>query len=595
MTSPDDDLRRALADQARLEALRHTGLGAAADEAFDRFAEIVRQALRVPVALVSLVSDDRQVFPGACGLGHPWQEERQTPLSHSFCQHVVATREPLVVVDARADDRVRDSLAIDDLDVVGYAGMPLTDADGRVLGSLCAIDHQPRQWTGAELSLLADLAAACSDTLRARIARFAAELVAGRTRLLLHASAALADADSVDKVVDAVRELVTGTLDPVYVGVSLLGEGEQVALPSKRLLPPAQAERWARYPAGTRTPSALAARTGRPVLLPDLAAVAATAPDALSTFEELGWQSAASVPLRGPTGPAGALTFVWKQPYVLDPGEQAILTALSGFVVQALTRANVLADRRTAAAVMQKALLSPLPHHPKLRMAARYAPAHREDHVGGDWYDALTLDGDRVVLVMGDVTGHSVTAAAAMSQYRSMLRTLVIDRHEPPSAVLRRLEHTRRSVGLENLATVLLAYLEPDDAGGYQMTWANAGHPAPVMLRPDGRVVSLGAHDPLIGAVRRISRRNQTQHLPPGTVVMLHTDGLVESRTATIDAGLARVQRLLSEHATDDIELLADRLLRQAGAASRDDDVALLLVATPHAFTVGASSQVLGS
>ncbi|MEU8821149.1 SpoIIE family protein phosphatase [Actinoplanes sp. NPDC048796] len=581
----DDDLRRTLAGQARLAALRHTGLGAAADEAFDRFAEIVRRTLHVPVALVSLVSDDRQVFPGACGLGQPWARERQTPLSHSFCQHVVATREPLVVVDARADPLVRDSLAVDDLGVVGYAGMPLTDADGQVLGSLCAIDHEPRHWTEAELSLLADLAATCSDALRARIARYAAETVAGRTRLLLHASAALADADSVDKVVDAVRELVTGTLDPAYVGVSLLAEGEQVALASKRLLPSVQADRWALYPDGTRTPSALAARTGRPVLLPNLAAVAATAPDALSTFEELGWQSAASVPLPGATGPAGALTFVWRQPNILDSGEQAVLTALAGFVVQALTRADVLADRRAAAAVMQKALLSPLPHHPTLRVAARYAPAHHEDHVGGDWYDALALEGNRLVLVMGDVTGHSVTAAAAMSQYRSMLRTLVIDRHEPPSAVLRRLEHTRRVAGLENLATVLLAYLEPDPAGGHQLTWANAGHPAPVVLL-DGRAVSLGEHDPLIGAVRRVSRRNQTCHLPPGAIVMLYTDGLVESRTATIDDGIARVHRLLAGHTTTDIDALADLVLHHAEATAPDDDVALLLVATPRDPTV---------
>ncbi|MEV4343192.1 GAF domain-containing SpoIIE family protein phosphatase [Actinoplanes sp. NPDC049596] len=578
----DRFLREALSEDGRLEALRRTGLGAAADEAFDRFAEIVRRSLGVPVALVSLVTDDRQVFPGACGLGHPWQDDRQTPLSHSFCQHVVATREPLIVVDARADERVRGNLAIDDLGVVGYAGMPLTDEDGHVLGSLCAIDSAPRNWTKAELSLLADLAAACSDSLRARIAKFRAERQESRVRLLLHASAALADADTVDKVVDAVRDLVTGTLDPAYVGVSLLSADERMALPSKRLLPPTVADRWALYPAGTSTPSALAARTGRPVLLADLAAVAAVTPAAVSTFEEMGWESAASVPLLGPSGPAGALTFVWKQPNVLEPGEQAVLAALAGFVVQALTRARVLEDRRTAAAVMQKALLSPLPRHDHLRMAARYVPAHHEDDVGGDWYDALSLD-DRLVLVMGDVSGHSIGAAAAMSQYRSMLRTLVIDRHEPPSAVLRRLEHTGRSAGITELATVLLAYLDPAPAGGYLLTWANAGHPAPVVRLPDGRVVTLEGHDPLLGAVRRASRRNHTHLLPPGAILLLHTDGLVESRSAGYDEGLAQVRHLLAGHPGGDVGPLADELMRHAEAQAREDDVALLLIASPPA------------
>src|SRR3982751_5837929 len=136
-----------IAEGQRLAALLRTGLDAVADPMFDRFAAMVRTVLGVPVALVSLVGPDRQFFPGACGLGDPWAQDRQTPLSHSFCQHVVATAEPLIVVDARTDPRVRGNLAIDDLGVIGYAGMPLTDATGQVLGSLCAIDHEPRTWT----------------------------------------------------------------------------------------------------------------------------------------------------------------------------------------------------------------------------------------------------------------------------------------------------------------------------------------------------------------------------------------------------------------------------------------------------------------
>ncbi len=584
-----------LREPRRLAALARTGLDAASDETFDRFAAMVQIILNVPVALVSLVGADRQIFPGACGLGEPWQQERQTPLSHSFCQHVVATAEPLIVVDARTDDRVRGNLAIDDLEVVGYAGMPLTDADGTVLGSLCAIDHSPRHWTGTELRLLADLAAACSDSLRLRISAHHAQLdrqrlwrqeqqtraAYDRDKILLRAAVAFAGADSVEAVVDTVRDLVSGTLDPAYVGLSTLDGPDRVVLASARLLPQRVADRWAHYPGDATTPSALAARTGMPVLVKDLAAVAATTPDALATFAELGWQSAASVPLLGPGGALGALTFVWQEPHDLDATEQTVLATLAGYIVQALGRIAILDDRRTAAATMQKALLTPLPEHDHLRLAARYVPAHHEDHVGGDWYDAIDLGQGRLALVIGDVTGHSITAAAAMSQYRSMLRSLLVDRHEPPSALVRRLEHISHALGQTTLTTLLLAYLDEAPGGGHVLTWVNAGHPAPTVLLPGGEVTTLGGHDLLVGASRRVSRRNQTHHLPPGAVLLLHTDGLVETRSATVDEGLAEIHDLLVRHQGGNPEELADLLLEHADGTAREDDIALLVIATP--------------
>ncbi|MFE9896608.1 GAF domain-containing protein [Streptomyces sp. NPDC005529] len=130
---------------------------------------LVATLVDVPVALVSLLERDRQVFPGMVGLQVPWGAARQTPLSYSLCRHVVSAGEPLVLTDARLDARGRDSLATSDLGVVGYAGMPLLDSDGLPLGSLCASDTRPRQWTDAELSVLEDLAAACSAELQLRI------------------------------------------------------------------------------------------------------------------------------------------------------------------------------------------------------------------------------------------------------------------------------------------------------------------------------------------------------------------------------------------------------------------------------------------
>jgi GAF domain-containing protein len=158
-----------LSDPARRAALVRTGLlNGPIDAALDRLTGVVARVLDAPVALVSLVDADKQVFAGCVGLPEPWATDRQTPLSHSFCQHAVTTREPLIVHDARNDPRVSDNLAIRDLDVIAYAGIPLIDREGQALGSLCVIDHRPRRWTDAEVELLTDLATTVVDELESR-------------------------------------------------------------------------------------------------------------------------------------------------------------------------------------------------------------------------------------------------------------------------------------------------------------------------------------------------------------------------------------------------------------------------------------------
>lgn len=134
--------------------------------AFDHYARLVQRLLGVPTSLVTIVEEHRQVFPGAAGLAEPYQSERQTPLSHSFCQHVVRDAAPMVVADARKVERLADNPAIPDLDVIAYAGWPLVDRDGRVVGSVCAIDSGPREWSNEDVAILEELAEACSAELQ---------------------------------------------------------------------------------------------------------------------------------------------------------------------------------------------------------------------------------------------------------------------------------------------------------------------------------------------------------------------------------------------------------------------------------------------
>ena len=154
-----EDPSEAVRDPGRLAALRRTGLlDTPADEAFDQLTRLACKLLNVPIGLVSLVDKDRQFFKSCIGLPEPLGSRRETPLSHSFCQHVVTTRERMVIEDAREVPWLRDSLAIPDLGAVAYVGIPLRTADGHILGAVCIIDRTPRQWQGAEIQLLDHLA-----------------------------------------------------------------------------------------------------------------------------------------------------------------------------------------------------------------------------------------------------------------------------------------------------------------------------------------------------------------------------------------------------------------------------------------------------
>jgi PAS domain S-box-containing protein len=175
LTAPENaaaaEVQNRILDSVRLATLRRTSLlDSPAEAAYDRLTRLAVRLLHVPVALVSLVDADRQFFKSCVGLPAPWADARQTPLSHSFCQHVVMSGEPLLIEDSRTDPRVIGNLAITDLGVIAYAGIPLMTADGQSLGSFCAIDHEPRVWTAAEVETLKDLAASAITEIELRLA-----------------------------------------------------------------------------------------------------------------------------------------------------------------------------------------------------------------------------------------------------------------------------------------------------------------------------------------------------------------------------------------------------------------------------------------
>jgi len=161
-------------------------LDGAQNAVLDRLTRLVTRVLGVPVSLVSLVDDRGQHFPGLTGLGGWAGERRGTPLTHSFCQHVVGRDAMLVVEDATVDPLVMDNLAFHELGVVAYLGVPLRTSSGDTLGALCAIDTKPLHWTDEQIATLEDLAVAAMAEIELRATTLA--LIAAHEKLRTQAT-----------------------------------------------------------------------------------------------------------------------------------------------------------------------------------------------------------------------------------------------------------------------------------------------------------------------------------------------------------------------------------------------------------------------
>lgn len=155
-------------DLPRLSEAAQSLLDTPPEVVFDRITQLATEFLGVPVSLLSVLDHDRQFFKSGVGLPEPYASLRETPLTHSFCQHVVNQGQALVVDNAPEHPLVQDNLAVTDLGVIAYAGHPVIDATGRPIAALCAIDGQPREWTPKDLEVLEVLAAQVSAEIAAR-------------------------------------------------------------------------------------------------------------------------------------------------------------------------------------------------------------------------------------------------------------------------------------------------------------------------------------------------------------------------------------------------------------------------------------------
>jgi phosphoserine phosphatase RsbU/P len=249
----------------------------------------------------------------------------------------------------------------------------------------------------------------------------------------------------------------------------------------------------------------------------------------------------------------------------------------------ALDNARLYGRQLRVAETLQHSLLTPPPQPDDLQIAVRYRPAAAYQQVGGDWYDAFIQPDGATLLVIGDVVGHDVDAAAAMGQIRSILRGIAYDRPETPAQVLTRVDAVLTGLRIDTLATALVARLEqPADLaarGLRRLRWSSAGHLPPLLLCPDGSLRPLDTRpERLLGAEFPRPRTDHEALLRPGDTVLLYTDGLVEHGRTGIDEGITRLSGQLAELVDVPLEKLCDQLLDRIVPGRADDDIAVLAV-----------------
>lgn len=471
--------------------------------------------------------------------------------------------------------------------------VPLTTR-GRTLGTVLLLSTATGLGFGPDdvdvAEDLARLAALAVDNARLvaaeRAARETAEAARARVALLAEATSLLTETLQPITALERLAALmVPGLAD--WCRVDLLDETVGVRRAAMAHVDPAAeaavlaVEEGVPVDPSSDAPMAQVLRTGSPLLLDeatdDVLVASARTLDQLAVYRSLGLRSLLVVPLQARGEVLGTLTLgsAGSERH-FDEDDLALARDLGRRAGLAVDNARLYQREHRTAAVLQQALLpKQLATVPGLALAARYLPATTGAEVGGDWYDVLPLADGRVGLVIGDVVGHDIEAASVMGTLRHVLRAYAWPGGGPAS-VIRRVDELARGPESDALATLVYALYDP---ARHQLAWSSAGHPPPLLVRPDGRAeYLLGANSTLVGVGPDVDRTERTATLDVGTTLVLYTDGLVETRVDSLTNGLDRLAALAQRQASASPDDLVDLLLTDVEAAEqRKDDIAILV------------------
>ncbi len=561
-----------------------TGLvNSAMEELFDRLTSLAGRVLDAPWAFVTLVDDERSFWKSCFGINATDDADRSNPVEESFCQYVIATGEPLLIDDAREDPRTNTNPSIAKLGVVAWAGYPLSSASGEVLGTFCVADDKPRHWTGDDSITLSTLAAAATSEIQLRTALRVANSVAielsaqvangkelqRRSERFIDLAHALSQASTAAEVSHIVSTAGRDVLQSQFLNVHLLDESRRATTVDHALpIDSSIAESYAVIPLDLVTPAATVISSRLPVEAPTFADYERQWPSVAPDAYRVGLRSAAAWPLILPSGDViGALSVGWASEIEFSPLLRIAGEALTQMCVVALKRERLSDARNSFLMALHKALIPPLPEVVGLDIAARYLPARDDVGLGGDWYDVVQVSPTLTAVIVGDVCGHGIEAAAIMSQLRGSINTLVRVHPDELAEVFNQAEllYPRKP---DFIATISIHLV---DTATNTLTYISAGHPPSVLVTADGSasaiehgrrpVFGYGRHDTNVGRMA----------FGAGDVLVAFTDGLVEHRHATLDQGIQNIATITGSVCSAPVETIAATIDESIGNERRDD------------------------
>jgi serine/threonine-protein kinase RsbW len=483
---------------------------------------------------------------------------------------VAAGFSDLVIVPVAADDEHLGALVL---------ALGATATDGDLISLAEPGGH--RSLSEADADLLSTLGRQAGQALeRARLHEETSRQ-AERSAFLLDAARLLARATGVTETVERLAEMVVPRLADMCLLDLVVEHGMDRVVarhgdPDRQHLVDelrAWAPPYRDLPAPARTAMAAGQTRWFPAVADEWLAEVARDPAELTAVQALELASVISVPLVAEGRALGVMTLTAdrrRAPFTSADVELAEQLALQVSLMMAKAQRFEL-EARTSHTLQATLLPPPPPQVPGVSVAVRYLAATSGVEIGGDFYDVATLPDEHVAIAVGDVVGHDITAAATMGQLRSVYRALLVEA-PAPTAVIDRLQASWPLLGLQRMATALFATL--DLATGL-LRIASAGHPPPLVIT-DGRAEFLPVvPSRMLGAPPAVAVE-WSGVLPPGATLVLFTDGLVESRTSDIDAGLARLRASAGRAAATGPDELCDRLLADLAGTHRADDIALL-------------------
>ena len=520
-----------------------------------------------------------------------------TPESAVGAIEVARTGEPLLLVEptdatlAQLAPTEEHLQVLRELKIRSLMSVPLY-ARGRVIGVLTfATSESNRVYEERDLALAQELARRAALALDN--ARLYEETEAARRRLafLARASQSLVGTIEYEATLRTVGLLAVGEMADwcvIYL-LDQTGHVQQVSVTASSADREALArEIVERYPVDPTTDRGIgkAIRRGEPLLLREItdALLRDIARDAgeLALLRRLGAVSAMVVPLIARGRLIGPMAFVSgssRRRY--DPDDLALAGELATDAALAIDNAALFRQQREVATTLQRSLLPPsLPTVPRVALAARYHAAYEGTEVGGDFYDCFATADGAWALVIGDVSGKGVGAAAYTAFTRYTTRTLALYERTPQRLLTRLNEVLYSQPPVELFITVAFACLLVEQ-GRPRVTVVSGGHPLPLVLRRDGSVARLGRPGTVLGAFPTVELREETTELGPGDSVFFYTDGVTEARSDGEVFGEERLIALLRECVGCGAEQIAEQVesavLAFQGGTSRDD-IAILVV-----------------